>query len=77
MAAKLASRGFNVCLYRSEDDWEGNEVLHVRAVGAADQLAVADLDQRPPQTRTYLMSLRPHVPGRSRASLKGKSGAES
>ncbi len=76
MAAKLASRGFSVCLYRSEEGWEGNEVLHARAEGPTDQLIVADLDQRPPEARTYLMSLRPHVSGRGGVAAKGKSNAE-
>lgn len=75
MAAKLASRGFSVCLYRSEDGWEGNEVLHVRAAGPTDLLTVADLDQRPPEARSYLMSLRPHVPAGVIAN--GKCNAES
>jgi spermidine synthase len=66
MAAKLASLGFSVCLYRSEEGWEGNEVLHVRAEGPTDQLMVPDLEQRPAEARTYLMSLRPHVLGPGR-----------
>lgn len=76
MAAKLASIGFSVCLYRSEEGWEGNEVLHVRAEGPTDQLAVTDIDQRPPEARTYLMSLRPHVSGRGRSLSKGSGNAK-
>jgi SAM-dependent methyltransferase len=72
MAAKLASLGFSVCLYRSEEGWEGNEVLHVRAEGPTDQLAVPDLEHLPPEARTYVMSLRPHVSGRGRSVQKGK-----
>lgn len=68
MATKLASLGFSVCLYRSEEGWEGNEILHVRAEGPTDQLTVTDLEQRPPEARTYLMSLRPHVSGGGRAA---------
>jgi hypothetical protein len=68
MAAKLASLGLSACLYRSEEGWEGNEVLHVRADGPTDQLTVTDLERRPPEARTYLMSLRPHVSGRGRTS---------
>lgn len=60
-AAKLASIGLSVCLFRSEDGWEGNELLHVRREGRTDRFTVTDLDQRPPEARTYLMSLRPHV----------------
>jgi precorrin-6B methylase 2 len=77
MAAKLASFGFSVCLYRSEEGWEGNEILHVRAEGPTDQLAVTDLERRPPEARTYLMSLRPHVSGLGRSALKRKHDAES
>ncbi|ANP45342.1 SAM-dependent methyltransferase [Candidatus Viadribacter manganicus] len=67
MAAKLASIGFSVCLYRSEEGWEGNEILHVRARGPTDQLTATDLEQLPAEARTYLMSLRPHVSGRGRS----------
>lgn len=66
MAAKLASLGFSVCLYRSDEGWEGNEILHVRTAGPTDQLVVPDLEQRPAEARTYLMSLRPHVLGPGR-----------
>lgn len=76
MAAKLASYGFSVCLYRAEQGWEGNEVLHVRVEGPTDQLAITDLQQRPPEARTYLMSLRPHVSGRDRSAQKRKRDAE-
>ncbi|WP_395645957.1 spermidine synthase [Terricaulis sp.] len=61
LAAKLASLGLSVCLFRSEEGWEGNEILHVRVDGPTDRLAITDLEQRPPEARTYLMSLRPHV----------------
>lgn len=61
MAAKLAARGLSVCLFRSEEGSEGNELLHVRAEGPTDHFTVTDLDQRPPEARPYLMSLRPHV----------------
>lgn len=66
VATKLAILGFSVCLYRSEEGWEGNEILHVRAEGSTDNLSVADLYSRPPEARSYLMSLRPHVSCRSR-----------
>ena len=71
MAAKLASLGLSVCLFRSEEGWEGNELLHVRANGPTDQLPIADLDQRPPEVRSYLMSLRPHVVSRSTTKAGG------
>lgn len=76
MAAKLASYGFSVCLYRAEAGVEGNEVLHVRREGPTDQLAITDLDQRPPEARTYLMSLRPHVSGLGPSTLKSERDAE-
>ncbi|MCC6789952.1 MAG: hypothetical protein IT547_19160 [Hyphomonadaceae bacterium] len=76
MAAKLASIGLSVCLYRSEKGWEGNEVLHVRAEGPTDQLAVTDIGSRPPEARTYLLSLRPHVSGRGRLLSKGNGNAK-
>lgn len=72
MAVKLASLGFSVCLYRSDEGLEGNEVLHVRAEGPTDQLAVPDLEQRPAEARTYLMSLRPHVLSRGRSVCERK-----
>ncbi len=62
----FVARGYNATLYRSEDGWEGNEVLHVKKDGATDTLSVTDLERRPAQTRTYLMSLRAHTPKRSR-----------
>jgi predicted membrane-bound spermidine synthase len=70
MAAKLASFGYSVCLYCAEDGWEGNEVLHVRVEGPTDHLPLTDLETRPPEARTYLMSLRPHVSGVRRVSDK-------
>lgn len=60
---QLIAKGYGATLYRSEEGWEGNEVLHVRKHGATDTLCVTGLDRRPPQTRTYLMSLRAHVRG--------------
>lgn len=76
MAAKLASFGLSVCLYGSENGWEGNEVLHARAEGPTDQLTVTDLQLRPPEARTYLMSLRPQVSGHGRSVQKRKRDAE-
>lgn len=70
MAAKLASRGLSACLFRSQEGSEGNELLHVRVRGQTDRFAVTDLDRRPPEARTYLMSLRPHV-----FSHSGRGGA--
>lgn len=70
MAAKLASQGLSVCLFRSEEGCEGNEILHVRTEGPTDQLTITDLEQRPPEVRTYLMTLRPHVSGQGRSPLK-------
>lgn len=77
MAAKLASLGLSVCLYCSEEGWEGNKILHVRADGPTDQMVVTDLERRPPEVRTYLISLRPYVSGRGRSAQKGKHDAES
>ena len=54
----FAARGYGATLYRSEEGWEGNEVLHVRKDGVTDTLSVTDLERHPAQTRTYLMSLR-------------------
>lgn len=62
----FVARGYNATLYRSEEGWEGNEVLHVKKDGATDTLRVTDLERRPAQTRTYLMSLRAHTPKRVR-----------
>jgi SAM-dependent methyltransferase len=76
MAAKLASFGFSACLYRSEEGWEGNEILHVRMEGPTDELTVTDLDQRPPEARTYLLSLRPHVSAAGRRAATSRSDGE-
>lgn len=61
LARQLAEGGLRVTLYRSEDGWEGNEVLHVRKIGATDTLEVTGLERRPAEARTYLMSLRGHT----------------
>jgi len=58
LAKKIASLGLNVTLYRADLGWEGNEILHVCAHGPTDVLVAPDMSQRPPETRTYLMSLR-------------------
>lgn len=58
LARELVERGYNATLYRSEDGWEGNEILHVRKLGPTDTLEVTDIERRPAETRTYLMSLR-------------------
>jgi SAM-dependent methyltransferase len=76
LAEKLGSFGLSVCLYRSEDGWEGNEILHVRATGPTDSFVITDLAQRPPEARTYLMSLRPHVFSRGQTAPKRKCKGE-
>lgn len=70
LARKIAARGLNVTLYRAEDGWEGNEILHVRAHGPTDVLAAPDVALRPPETRTYLMSLRAQTPPVSRTDAE-------
>ena len=62
LADRIATLGFNVTLYLADLGWEGNEVLHVRAEGPTDVLARPDVSQRPPEVRTYLMSLRAVTP---------------
>jgi spermidine synthase len=62
LARQIANLGPNVTLYRAEDGWEGNEVLHVRAHGPTDVLVALDVSHRPPETRTYLISLRAQSP---------------
>ena len=64
LAAEIAERGFNVTRYHAEQGWEGNELLHIRARGPTDALRVADVQRRPPEARTYLLSLRAHSPRR-------------
>ena len=64
LAAQIAARGFNATLFRSEEGWEGNELLHIRARGPTDRLRVADVQGRPAEARTYLLSLRSHSPRR-------------
>jgi SAM-dependent methyltransferase len=38
LACNLVARGLSATLYRAEDGWEGNEVLHVRTGGDTDTL---------------------------------------
>lgn len=68
LANEIAARGLNVTLYRAEDGWEGNEILHVRAHGPTNVLIAPDVSHRPPEARTYLMSLRAQTPRVSKAS---------
>lgn len=72
LAAEIAARGFSATLFRSEEGWEGNELLHIRARGPTDRLRLADVQRRPPEARTYLMSLRAHSP-RKRGNAPGSS----
>jgi spermidine synthase len=62
LARELAQRGLTATLYRAEDGWEGNEVLHVRAQGKTDTLVTRDLHGRPDEVLTYLTSLRAVTP---------------
>lgn len=62
LADALVQRGLPATVYSADDGWEGNEVLHVRAAGPTDTLITQDYPQRPPETRTYLMSLRAITP---------------
>lgn len=64
LAAKIAARGLSATLYRSEEGWEGNEILHARAQGPTDKLSITDVHRHPPEARTYLLSLRAHTPSR-------------
>ena len=73
LAAEIAARGFNVTRYRAEEGWEGNELLHIRARGPTDRLRLADVQQRPTEARTYLLSLRAHSPRRRRDAPGGVS----
>ena len=58
LACALAGQGWHATLFRAIDGWEGNELLWV-ARDDAPQLDLADLMERPAETRTYLMSLKP------------------
>lgn len=62
LAAEIVARGFNATLYRSEEGWEGNELLHIRARGPTDRFRVGDVQRHPAEARTYLLSLRAHSP---------------
>ena len=57
-ATLLANAGFMVTLFVPEDGWEGNELIHVRAAGWPSALDLHDIQDRPAEVRTYLMSLR-------------------
>lgn len=67
LAKQIAARGVNVTLYRAEEGWEGNEILHVRANGPTDVLFVPDVSLQPSEARTYLMSLRAYTPAVGRS----------
>ena len=73
LAAEIAARGFNVTRYQAEAGWEGNELLHIRARGRTDSLRLADVQRRPAEARTYLLSLRAHSPRRRRDAPDGAS----
>ena len=62
LATRLAARGLCATLYRSEEGWEGNELLHVSVSRAPSILDLGDLLDRPAEVRTYLSSLRSHTP---------------
>lgn len=69
LATGIVERGFSATLYRPEDGFEGNELLHTRARGRTDTLRIVGVEQCPAEARTYLMSLRAHTPPQpSRAS---------
>lgn len=58
LGRQLVTLGHRATIYRSEDGWEGNEVLHVRKHGPTETLEISNIQRRPAETRTYLMSLR-------------------
>lgn len=58
LARAVAMLGFMVTLFVPEDGWEGNELIHVRAAGWPSALDLHDIQDRPAEVRTYLMSLR-------------------
>ena len=62
LAQDLAALGLAVTLYRPDDGWEGNELLHVHSAPAAAGIAIGDLSGRPAEVRTYLSSLSAHSP---------------
>jgi SAM-dependent methyltransferase len=57
LARAMAQCGLGVTLFRPEDGWEGNELLHIRALRPVGALNVSDIHERPAEVRTYLMSL--------------------
>lgn len=64
LAARLAARGLEATLYRSEEGWEGNELLYVSRTRAPPGVDLGGLFELPAEVRTYLSSLRsyPHRP---------------
>lgn len=58
LASEMRARGLNVTLYRADNVYDGNEILHVRAVGKTDVFRIVDVNSRPPEARNYLTSLR-------------------
>jgi predicted membrane-bound spermidine synthase len=61
LACTLAQKGWHATLFRATDGWEGNELLWASRAEHAVPLDIADLMDRPAETRTYLMSLKPFV----------------
>jgi len=59
LACALATNGWRATLFRAVDGWEGNELLCVAREDSPTALDLTDLMERPAETRTYLMSLKP------------------
>jgi spermidine synthase len=62
LASAMVANGYNATLYRPCMGSEGNELLHVPANGPRPSLKLGDLNERPRETRLYLLSLDAFVP---------------
>jgi spermidine synthase len=71
LARDLASGGHGVALYWPLFGREANELLHIRSDRRPIRILIEDVEQRPRETRLYLISLRVYTPRRPPSQAGG------